>query len=80
MEIISSGFCVFIRLDISLFEPERKCTGVSADTIFDFFRNDWHMFDDSGSWESETPDISGDCIIPIKTQKSNWFSEKGDKT
>ena len=24
--------------------------------------------------------ISGDCIIPIKTQKSNWFSEKGDKT
>ena len=34
------------------------------------------MFDDSGSWESETPDISGDCIIPIKTQKSNWFSEK----
>jgi len=38
------------------------------------------MFDDSGCWESETPDISGDCIIPIKTQKSNWFSEKGDKT
>ena len=32
-----------------------------------FFRNSRNLFDDSSTWKSETPDISGACIIPIKT-------------
>ena len=37
------------------------------------------MFDDSGSWKSETPDISGDCAISFKNKKMIGFGKRKNK-